>query len=110
MKHVFTLFMMMLAGLALTSAAFAAEKAIGAPVSDDFGGAYFTQSTPDALMEGGEDMFSADFSAEALSNIEPAAGGDAGFILPEDAADEATKALQDDRLEAPEEPLVPGMD
>ncbi len=104
MKYIFTV--LALATLSLSSAAMAADPTSNV-THDDFGGAYFTAATPDALSEGGDDMM---FSAEALSSIEPAAGGDAGFILPEDVADEGASVVDGDRLPVPDEAIVPGME
>lgn len=105
MKSFLTLLTILIAGFAFAPSARATEKPAAAPVYDDFGGTYFTEATPDALSEG-----DALFSAEELNSIEPAAGEDSGFILPEDAADEAVRAMESDRLDAPGEPLVPGME
>lgn len=104
MKNIFTV--LAFAALSFTATSYTnAALATEPSGNDDFGGAYFTAATPDALSEG-DDMF----SAEALSNIEPAAGGDAGFIMPEDAADQATGAVDSDRLPVPDEVIVPGME
>ncbi|MGZ9108265.1 MAG: hypothetical protein ACXW4B_05535 [Micavibrio sp.] len=79
----------------------AAEEAV-----DEFGH-YFTAAAPDALTDNGDE-----FSAEALGNIEPAAGGESVFILPESTQSlpEAPLTTEDGRLAAPENPLVPGME
>ncbi len=112
---------------------------------DDFGGAYFTATTPDALqdkmqnnvmvaetdetpntyvdtgVDTGVDTNTEDTmlsAAEALGSIEPAAGGDSIFILPDDDAPAAENVLENawtqnapnDVLTPPETAIIPGMD
>lgn len=83
--------------------------------TDEFGN-YFTAAAPDALADRDVNTGLADngddFSAEALGNIEPAAGGESVFILPgsEPSLSDAPVTTEDGRLAAPETPLVPGME
>lgn len=109
-RHILMPLAVMVLGLAFSHPVMATEKTSAMPMHDsfghdDFGGTYFTANSPDALNDS-----DANFSADMLNSIEPAAGGGAGFILPEDAADDAVRAMEGDRLEAPVEPLVPGME
>lgn len=120
-------------GLALViSAAPAALAADGSSGDDGFGNTYFTAQTPSALggdagstsfaeqQNGSVDAetdFAADMDAAALSNIEPAAGGDNVFTLPDDPEDAAafpagtSDAMGADtgHLNAPTAPVIPGM-
>ena len=85
---------------------------------DDFGSTYFTAQTPDALGDtptgnalaaSGSTGMDND-NAEAISKIEPAAGGttdDFGvFTLPEDPS--ATVSHSGGKLTPPSTPIVPG--
>src|SRR5688500_2775107 len=97
--------------LAIMTAIGLSLSASAAFATDDFGGSYFTAEPPAALQDGDEV-----FSPEALGSIEPAAGGEPGFILPDEEAgssDEAADIPDDpakDRLSIPEETIVPGME
>ncbi len=112
-KRFFTALMAAASLVLMSSAGFAEEK----PVTDDgFGGApYFTAQTPDALGDvpvgnalaaSGKDDSD---DAQAVSKIEPAAGGDDHnvFTLPEDPSAPAA-AQPDGVLKAPIQPIVPG--
>lgn len=93
--------------------AFAADQTANGGV-DDFGGAYFTAATPDALQDNGGALSEEDTmlsAAEALGSIEPAAGGEDVFILPDDEAGaEGVTVPGSEELVAPETAIVPGMD
>jgi hypothetical protein len=99
------------AALLLASApAFAAETSA---TDDGFGGSFFTANAPSAL---GDAAPTTDFAAEEeldadeISKIEPAAGGDSVFTLPDDpAAAPAAPSADGEHLQAPEAPVVPGM-
>lgn len=67
---------------------------------DGFGSSFFSAEAPVALQDSNND---ADFWAEQLSVIEPAAGEDP-FLLPPTSINNTS-----DRLDAPSKPLVPGM-
>lgn len=109
MKSVLTL----CAAFGLTLSSFSAMAAdMGG--QDDFGGAYFTASAPKALEENGGDAVNVDAFALAdeISKIEPAAGGESVFILPDDDAAMTTEnaPASSDRLSEPAKAIIPGMD
>lgn len=98
-------------GLTLSSfAALAADPV----VQDDFGGSYFTAAAPKALEDNEGDALNVDAFALAdeISKIEPAAGGESVFILPdEDAAiTPQSTPTPSDRLSEPTKAIIPGMD
>jgi len=86
-----------------------------AATDDGFGGStYFTATAPSALGDAAPSTdFAAeeDMSADEISKIEPAAGGDDVFKLPEDPAAVVPAAPTKDgeHLIAPDAPVVPGM-
>lgn len=91
--------------LVFSAPVFAADMTLK-PADDGFGGGtYFTSQTPAGLTD---TKPGTDFSAEEASKIEPAAGVDNVFTLPEDPAAAPVQA-SGNTLAAPDKPMVPGM-
>ena len=104
-------------------AIFIAVLVLGAPVAkagaadDGFGPTYFTAQGPSAFGDSTANVAVAaddtEISADEISKIEPAAGGDSVFTLPDDpsAVSGTTPgaSIDGEHLVAPTEPVVPGM-